>query len=1069
MAAAVQIEQFLNEVIAKHQAGDATEHTYRPALANLFESIDRTVSVTNEAKRVTDVGSPDFTFRRKDRSGGYRTIGHCEAKDVGFDVRDPSGYSKEQKERYLDAFPNLLYTNGIDWIFYRDHSKKPVAEVRIAEPAELTPLRENFEVLEALLKEFVDQKPQSIITSNDLAEKMAAKAKLIRFVFNNALNDDPEYRTELGGQFKVFQKELIHDITTEDFVGIYAETVAYGLFAARLNDPTPQDFSRQEAYDLLPRSIPFLRNLFQFIARSDLDPGLARVVDDLVEIFAVSDVFSIMESYGKSTARNDPFLHFYEDFLSAYDAEKKKVRGVWYTPEPVVDFIVRAVDDVLKTEFNFPTGLADTSKTTIKLEQQTGLTKRGKKSKRNEFVEKEIHKIQILDPAAGTGTFLAHAIKKIAVTVQGIAPGGWPAYVEDELIPRLHGFELLMASYAMCHLKFDMELKATGYKPTNKQPRASIYLTNSLEEGQPTELELPFAQWLADEARAANEIKSERPIMCVIGNPPYLGEGGVSDGWLGDLLADYKKEPGGRDKLNERNPKWLNDLYVKFIRMAEHLIDRNGEGVLGFITNHGYLDNPTFRGMRWHLLKTFDKIYVLDLHGNAKKKEVAPDGGSDKNVFDIQQGVAIIIAIKTQPSVKADVRSNGKNVPLAKVFHGDLWGDRKSKYEKLWTSDLKSFDWAELELRGPRFPFVVRNWELQEEYLKGFSVREFFNFGVLGFQTHRDKFAVDFDRSEIVRRLEDLNNLSLADSDLIAKYGLRENKEWKLASARKKAQTTNADEIVARCAYRPFDNRWCLLDELAMDRPRPELNQHVGGKENIVLLVSRQLAFPGYRHAFVVSGPAESCVISTKTKEQNNNFPLYLYPEEGSLDTSRQVNFDPKLYKKLRKSAAHPIRGEPTELEIFDYIYGILNTPSYRETYAEFLKVDFPHVPWPVDPDYFWHVSDQGNRLRRLHLLETDVVGETPYPLKGDGNNVVADKYPKFELRDDGKGLIYINEIQYFLGVPRVSWGFWVGGYQPAQKWLKDRRRRTLSFEDIQHYQRILKALSESDRVMSEI
>ena len=436
-------------------------------------------------------------------------------------------------------------------------------------------------------------------------------------------------------------------------------------------------------------------------------------------------------------------IHFYETFLAEYNPKKRKARGVWYTPEPVVNFIVRALDDVLKSEFGLADGLADTSKVTV--DWDTGQTdKKGKAV----TIKKEVHRVQILDPATGTGTFLAEVIKQIAPKIKDVAPGMWSSYIEQDLIPRIHGFELLMASYAMCHMKLDMMLTELGYKPTGAAPRLGVYLTNSLEEGQAANQTLPFAQWLSNESKQASTIKRDMPIMCVIGNPPYSGESSNKGDWIMELMVAYKKEPGGVEKLKERNPKWINDDYVKFIRFAETMIEKNGEGILGFITNHGYLDNPTFRGMRWHLLKTFDKIYVLDLHGNAKKKEVAPDGGKDVNVFDIMQGVAIIAGVKTTKT--------GKKPKLAQVFHADLWGKRADKNEALWVDRLNGQQWVKLENRAPQFAFVVRNYELEEVYNAGISIREFFKTGTLGFQTHRDSFAVSFSESDLRNRLAEI-------------------------------------------------------------------------------------------------------------------------------------------------------------------------------------------------------------------------------------------------------------------------------------------------------------------------
>jgi predicted helicase len=885
---------------------------------------------------------------------------------------------------------------------------------------------------------------------------MAGKANLTKDVLGKTLRDDAELQSELSAQYQAFKENLIHDITPADFADIYAETIAYGMFAARLHDTTLDTFSRQEALELLPKSNPFLRSLFSYIAGYDLDDRIAWIIDDLARVFQACDVAKLMEGFGKLSGQNDPFLHFYETFLAAYNPSKRKARGVWYTPEPVVNFIVRAVDEVLQTEFGLPDGLADTSKVTIDWDTgQKAMTKEGKlrKDGKKAMERREVHRVQILDPATGTGTFLAEVIKQIAPKIQGIAPAMWSKYIEDDLIPRLHGFELLMASYAMCHMKLDMILTELGYSPTKEPPRLSVYLTNSLEEGEPANQTLPFTQWLSREAKGANAIKRDMPIMCVIGNPPYLGEGGVSEGWIGDLMDDYKKEPGGKVKLKERNPKWLNDLYVKFIRLSSHLIEKNGEGVLGFITNHGYLDNPTFRGMRWHLLNTFDRVWVLDLHGNAKKKEVTPEGKPDKNVFDIQQGVSIIIGVKK--------KDGGKG--LAEVMHGDLWGARALKYEALENASLNDSCFAPSSPREPNYFFPRRDYELAAQYENGFSVRSFFMVGVLGFQTHRDKFAIADQRSDIESRLADMKNPEISDLEFHKKYGTRDNRDWKLQKQRQILMNSQGERSsISQCLYRPFDVRWCDLSYSMMDYPRTEITQHVLNRENLCLLASRQLATEGYRHALVSNLPAESCAISLKTKEQNQVLPLYLYPDEQDLDKTRRVNFDRKLYAKLQKMADHPDRGKPDEVQVFDYIYGVLHCPAYREVYAEFLKMDFPRIPWPTSSDEFWDVSSKGTELRKLHLMESASIGATSYPFTGEGHNEV-DK-PSFE-----DGHVWINDSQYFADVPPVSWNFYIGGYQPAQKWLKDRKGRALSFADVQHYQRILKILLETDRIMGSI
>lgn len=1031
------ISDFVSRVQAIQKTGAATEHSYRSAFEGLFASLGATA--LNEPKRVK-CGAPDFIV-----SQGEIVIGHVEAKDLHIPIRGMKDSNKAQQERYKAALPNLIYTNGLDWDFYRDGDL--TASVTIADfVMGVIPEPKQYATLENLLRNFIAQKPQTITSPRELAERMAGKANLIKDVLRKTLADDKAFQTELSSQYQAFKENLIHDITPDDFADIYAETIAYGMFAARLHDSTRDTFSRQEALELLPKSNPFLRSLFGYVAGYDLDERIAWIIDDLARVFQACDMAKIMEGFGKLTGQDDPFLHFYETFLAAYNPAKRKARGVWYTPEPVVNFIVRAVDEVLQTEFGLSDGLADTSKVTI--DWDTGQT--GKKGKAF-TIKKDVHCVQILDPATGTGTFLAEVIKQIAPKIQGVAPGMWSHYIEQDLIPRLHGFELLMASYAMCHMKLDMILTEMGYKPTGSPPRLSVYLTNSLEEGEPANQTLPFTQWLSREAKGANTIKRDMPIMCVIGNPPYLGEGGVSEGWIGTLMDDYKKEPGGKTRLKERNPKWLNDLYVKFIRLSSHLIEKNGEGVLGFITNHGYLNNPTFRGMRWHLLKTFDRIWVLDLHGNAKKKEVTPEGKPDKNVFDIKQGVSIIVAVKKQDGGKG----------LAEVMQGDLWGSRAAKYEILKTEGLTSPIFTPLDSPAPQHSLVRRNYGAQKTYQEGIALPTLIPVNSVGIVTARDNLVIDENKDRLWQRVQSFASL---DPEVAReKYSLgRDVRDWQVRWAQEDVTRNPSKDNLAKISYRPFDARWTYYTGKSRGficYPRHEVMRHMLFK-NIAIATARSNKNPTTDHFFISDSIFEAKCAESST--QSALFPLYLYPEETHLDKTRRVNFDPKLYKRLQKLAVHSEHGTPDEVQVFDYIYGVLHCPAYRDTYAEFLKIDFPRIPWPASSDEFWDVSAKGAELRKLHLMDPAAIGPTPYPFTGNGDNVV-DK-PRFE---DGR--VWINATQYFDSAPEVSWGFFIGGYQPAQKWLKDRKGRALSFDDVKHYQRILKILAETDRIMGTI
>lgn len=1037
------ISEFIARVQAVYKTGAATEHSYRSAIEQLISSLNESVIALNEPKREA-CGAPDFIIQRGDIA-----VGHIEAKDLGLSLDKLNEINKAQQIRYVNALPNLIYTNCLDWQFYRDG--KLLTKISIGQLDNgIQPDPAQFASLEHLLRDFAVQRPQTIKSPKVLAEMMAGKATLIKDVLHNALVADEQQESSLSNQYQAFREHLIHDISPEDFADIYAETIAYGMFAARLHDQSLENFSRQEALDLLPKTNPFLRSLFSYVAGADLDDRIRWLIDDLAAVFQAANVSSLLEGFGSLTGRQDPFLHFYETFLAAYNPAKRKARGVWYTPEAVVNFIVRAVDDVLKTEFGLAEGLADTSKITI--DWDTGHSdKKGK----HIITQQEVHRVQILDPATGTGTFLAEAIKQIAPKVKNLAPGMWSNYVETDLLPRLHGFELLMASYAMCHMKLDMVLTELGYKPSANPPRLGVYLTNSLEEGERDVRDLFMAQWLTKEAHEANRIKRQMPIMCVIGNPPYSGISHNMGEWITSLIEDYKYVDGVH--FGERK-HWLHDDYVKFIRLAESMIEKTGEGVIGMITNHGYLDNPTFRGMRWHLLNTFDKIYIVDLHGNSKKKEVAPNGSADKNVFDIMQGVSIIVALKHKGSKKT----------LAEVYRGDLWGSRPRKYESLFASSLYDLATTPVIYQAPEYAFVQRDHSVLSVYNQGFSIADFMPINVTGIVTARDGLVIDFDYIGLKKRIESFADRTKNDEQVrgeffprarSSKYPSGDSRGWKLPTARQLLQADNWQSDIKSIAYRPFDTRSILYRPDMVDWGRFDVLPQMLNKENLGIVFRRQS--PEARDVFVfcTSEMISDGFIRSDNKGGETIAPMYIYPKEQDIDQTRRINFDPALYAKLQELATNADRGAPDEVTVFDYIYGILHMPGYRQKYAEFLKTDFPRIPWPKTPAAFWATSDLGGELRRLHLMDAVAVGTPSYPFTGEGNALV-DK-PRFA---DGK--VWINAHQSFEDVPEVAWGFYIGGYQPAQKWLKDRKGRTLSFDDIKHYQKIIKVLVETDRVM---
>lgn len=1025
MVAAQLFDKYVSELNRLYAAGQATEHSYRPALQDFLTHLLKDVQVTNEPKR-QKCGAPDYILTRRKID-----IGYIEAKDVGVDLDrvERGGKDDDQWKRYSSSLDNIILTDYLEFRFFLNGQK--VETIRLAEPdgRNIIAKPENFDRFQNLIIDFAAFQGQTIKSAKKLAEMMARKAALMRDVFQKAVSDESAEQNSLKDQLTAFKTVLVHDMDEAQFADVYAQTIAYGLFTARLHDETLGDFSRGEALTLIPKSNPFLRQLFHYVAGPDLDDRVVWIVDALCEVYRATDLQKILKDFGSATGQNDPMLHFYETFLAEYDPKLRKARGVWYTPEPVVRFIVRAIDDVLKSHFGLKDGIAHTGMVEIEVDGHA----KGKPIK----IKQQVHKVQLLDVATGTGTFLAEVIKQLYARFKG-QEGMWSGYVDQHLLPRLHGFELLMASYAMCHMKLDLLLKETGYATTNAAtpPRLSVYLTNSLEEHHPDSGTL-FASWLSREANEASRIKKDMPIMVAFGNPPYSGHSSNNGEWIQGLLDAYKKEPGGKIKLQERNGKWLNDDYVKFIRLGEHYIEKNGEGVLAYITNHSYLDNPTFRGMRWHLLKTFDEIYVLDLHGNAKKKETAPDGSPDKNVFDIQQGVAIIVAIKKSP--------NGKNKGLAMLHHADAWGTRETKYKLLNDSYLKQVSYSLLELKEPNYHFIPRDNDLFKEYGEWLSVKDLFMDISTGVQTGDEFLLTNFSKTELREAIENV------------------------------AQEKISDEYLAQYIQKPFDTRWMLFIKSHTDSPsrglripksyrsRYGVSKQMHTQNNIALLCSRSNKSMSM-DAFFVSRHFSEVKCAERTV--GSVFcPLYNFDDLDLMGTkAKRPNLDPKIYKVIQKIVA-----DVTPESLFDYIYAVLHSRAYRTRYAEFLKSDFPRIPYPKDKATFHALAAQGGKLRALHLMESAALDTliTAYPVSGDHEIVAL----RFEPSKDNTaiGRVWINPTQYFDHVPLVAWEFYIGGYQPAQKWLKDRKGRRLTSDDLMHWQRIIVALTETDKVMTEI
>jgi len=970
-------ETYIQSVSKKFAHTATSEMGYRKEFEILLEGIFESIKVKRIAHddRAKQGNRPDFIVMKSDIP-----ILYIEVKDIGIDLNKVE--KSEQMARYY-GYTNLILTDYVEFRFYRNgisyQSPIKIANYDIKKRT-IEPIPENYEHVFKTIVDFTESQKEPIRSGKHLSQIMGGKAQRIRDNVRAFLSVESEKNVSIKKVYDAIKKQLVHDLSLNSFADMYAQTLVYGLFVARYHDKTDDEFTRRKALDLVPKSNPLLRHFFDHIIGADFDKRLEYIVNELCEVFMHANVQVLMQEYYKTDLWDekheepDPVIHFYEDFLKEYDPELRKKLGAFYTPLPVVRFITRSVDYILQKDFNLPSGLADSSKLPD-----------GK------------HRVQILDPAAGTGTFITEVFNNIYSRFTD-QKGRWPKYVLHDLLPRIHGFEIMMAPYTIAHLKLSMFLKDKGFKYFNNA-RIGIYLTNSLEESDLRDDlfsgEFGFAGSIAEESRQASKIKNQTPIMVVLGNPPYSVSSLNKGDWIQNLILDYKKD------MDERNIQPLSDDYIKFIRFAEHFIENNKSGIVAMITNNSFIDGIIHRQMRKHLLETFDDIYILDLHGNSKKKEKSPDGSKDENVFDIMQGVSINIFVK-----------RGKEkTHLGNVYHSELYGLRDDKFKSLNKSDIHNIKWNKLNYSIPYYFFIPKDFEIIQEFEEGFKINELFKINTSGVKTHDDKNHVSFSQ-------------------------FTENNKSYL--------------------YRPFDVKYIEYDFKKIVRHRYSVMKYML-KDNIALITCRNQNFStlGLITKNLSDIRAFSCPGSIGT---DYVLPLYLYADDGT----KVPNLKKEIVTEIEKTV-----GKTSPENILDYIYAVLHSPAYREKYKEFLKIDFPRVPYPKNKNTFKKLVAFGAELRSLHLLESPKLNRfiTSYPIEG------TDTVEKisFEKTSPEKGNVYINQTQYFGSVPEIAWNFYIGGYQPAQKWLKDRKGRTLTNQDIEHYQKIIIALSETARIMNDI
>ena len=937
-----------------------------------------------------------------------------------------------------------------------------------------------------------------ITTSKQLSERLAVLARSIRDRIRRALAIETN-KGPLTKLMKAFQTALINDLDEARFADMYAQTIAYGLLSARITDPT-----KGTADDLAAhlRTNPFLNELleeFFHVGGRQSKAGGSGIdfdelgVSDVVELLDQANMEAVVQDFGNRNPREDPVIHFYEHFLTAYDKKQKIERGSFYTPRPVVSYIVRSVDKLLRTEFGLGDGLADTTTWGEMVKCHKALNVPEDTSPEQTFV-------QILDPATGTGTFLVETIDLIHKTMiekwktQGHGEKKievlWNNYVPKHLLPRLHGYELLMAPYAIAHLKIGLKLYETGYRFESDE-RANVYLTDALEPPTQDQLTFVYLPALAHEAQAVNVIKEKQPFTVVIGNPPYLGEAGRGGRWIAALMRGEETqsdrstfsyfEVEGKP-LKERNSKWLNNDYVKFIRLAHWQIERSGRGVIGFITDHSYLNSPTFRGMRESLRTTFSLTFLLDLHGNLKKKEGAPDGGEEENVFDIQQGVAIGLFVK-----KADKRGTGK------LHHAELWGLRESKYEMLLSTDLCSTEWGVLLPQSPFYLFVPQDTTLKAEYEQSWKITDVMRVNGVGMTTARDHMVVDFDKAPLLERAREFRDSNDSDEGLCRRLGIPLKKGWNIPKARNLIEAEKElGKHIRPVLYRPFDRRLIFYHDSLVWRTVKRIMLHMLAGENVGFITTRQTKDEW-------GALATWNIIAHKTcsaYDINSLFPLYLYPGVGKSDESlfnrwakgkdgRTPNLDSGFVEQISTSTELRFVSDGSgdlgrtfgPEDVLAWIYAVFYSPRYRTRYEAYLKIDFPRVPLPKNVELFRKLVEAGHELLVLHVLESLKLGKPITTYTGPTNPVVGrGGWSEGTVWLDARKTIARKGHRAtkpgtigFQGVPEEVWDFKIGGYQVCHKWLKDRKGRMLSDKDITFYQKIIVALNETIRIMAKI
>ncbi|GHH40932.1 type ISP restriction/modification enzyme [Helicobacter pylori] len=1024
---------------------EKNELTHRPSLYNLLDKLknhfNKEFKIEHEPERKQG-SQPDFRVSYQGLN-----IGYIENKRAGTNLSQL--LKSDQILKYLELNPNLMLTDYLNFMWVgKDENNEPLIkkEISVVSPDELSkPLKPNPQTernLIELFKSFFNYEAAPITNAKDFATHLSAPTRYLKDALITY-----QKNTQVSSIFKNFKEYLYEELSFEDFSDAFAQTLTYSLFLAKLNHPF-EKINLDNVRSSIPENFAVIREMADFLKKLDAIKEIQWLLNEILSLINHVDMDSIIKDLNDD---KDPYLHFYETFLSAYDPKLREKKGVYYTPDSVVKFIINALDSLLKTHFkDAPLGL--------------------KSALDNE-------NIKLLDFATGTGTFLLEAFRK-ALETRKTSDGG-TSTKEDKyqnLLKQFYGFEYLIAPYAIAHLNLSQAFKEEFKKPLKENDALQIILTNTLIQPSEIAADRGLQPIFEKELKSAQEIKKDEKILIITGNPPYSGASSNEGLFEWEVKATYgiepefqtieieknvklsdkiqtllnniqkQKESGSKDALKnlkqlcskyklqkEKNPKWLLDDYVKFMRFAQNKIKSLGHGLFGFISNNAFLDNPTFRGLRRSLLECYDELYILNLHGNARKKEKTPQGAKDENVFNIKQGVSINLFVKKAQTTKQ------------KIHYYDVYGQRAEKYAFLAQNDLNSIEWLEIAPRAPFYSLLPLETRLLDEYEQGFSVKEMFQISSVGIATGKDRIFI-------------ANN-----TESLKKQVLRYCNEFN-------------EQYIKDIHYRPFDIRKVYYDTKKLERARENTFKHMlppppptnpktpnQTRKNVALNTPRQLKNndKSWTQCFISSSINDQG-LSSGGNGAGVNYPLYQFKPPNYTE-----NFTPEFRSFIDKHYSHPF--EP--LEILGYIYALLYSPNYRKRYKDFLKADYPKILFTNNKDLFRVLSLLGIELIGLHVLNQESLNHSFEKLKAAtiGESCYKEEHDciiKKPSYNEPEQRLYINHSAYFRGVSQEIYDYRIGGYGVLDKYLKSHKNEPCDFD---HVRNIIKVIARTIEIQKTL